>query len=116
MPTITDIIIFRQVDNKKFNLIIKYMVHDKKIFLFFNPNYQWIYFLYILIGLSPKLLMAYLYRHSSDETDTLTDSMPFHEKQAFSAIESMTYCFSIFLRTVRIFSNNIDFVGIGFGI
>ena len=57
---IIDIIILRQVDNKRFNFIIKYMVHDMKFFLFFNPNFQWIYFLY------PQRLMAYLYRHSSD--------------------------------------------------
>ena len=60
---IIDIIILRQVDNKRFNFIIKYMVHDTKFFLFFNPNFQWMYFLY---RLSPQLLMAYLYRHSSD--------------------------------------------------
>ena len=64
---IIDIIILRQVDNKRFNFIIKYMVHDTKFFLFFNPNFQWIYFLY---GLSPQLLMAYLYRHSSDARAT----------------------------------------------
>ena len=77
MPTITGIIIFRQVDNKRFNFIIKYMVHDTKFFLFFNSNFQWIYFLFILIGLNPQLLMTYLYRHSSDERDILIDSMPF---------------------------------------
>ena len=60
---IIDIIIFRQVDNKRFNLIIKYMVHNTKFFIFFNPNFRWIDFLY---GLSPQLLMTYLYRHSSD--------------------------------------------------
>ena len=60
---IIDIIILRQVDNKRFNFIMKYMVHDTKFFLFFNPKFRWIYFLY---GLSPQLLMPYLYRHSSD--------------------------------------------------
>ena len=60
---IIDIIILRQVDNKRFNFIIKYMVHHTKFFLFFNPNFQWIYFLH---GLTPQLLMVYLYRHSSD--------------------------------------------------
>ena len=69
IPTIIDITIFRQVDNKWFNFTIKYIVHDAKLFLFFNPNFQWIYFLYIRIGLSPQLLMGYLYRHSSDERD-----------------------------------------------
>ena len=108
---IIDIIILRQVDNKRFNFIIKYMVHDTKFFLFFNPNFQWMYFLY---RLSPQLLMTYLYRHSSD---TCAISMGFNMQRygdncrtllpAFSAIELMTYCFS---------SNNIDFVGIGFGI
>ena len=77
MPTIIEIIIFRQVDNKRFNFVIKYMVHDAKLFLFFNSNFQWIYFLYILIGLNLQLLMTYLYRHSSDERDILIDSMPF---------------------------------------
>ena len=77
MPTITDIIIFRQVDNKRFNFIIKYMVHDTKLFLIFNPNFQRIYFLYVLIGLTPQLLMTYLYRHSSHEHDILIDSMSF---------------------------------------
>ena len=62
IPTIIDIIIFRQVDNKRFNFIIKYMVHNTKLFFSFNPNFQWIYFLYILFGLIPRLLMAYLYR------------------------------------------------------
>ena len=76
IPTIIDIIIFRRVDNKEFNFIIKYMVHDTKLFLFFNPNFQWIHFLYICIGLSPQCLMAYLYRHSSDQRDILIDSMP----------------------------------------
>ena len=108
---ITGIIILRQVDNKRFNFIIKYMVHDTKFFLFFNPNFQWIYFLY---GLSPQLLMAYLYRHSSDARAT---SMGFNMQgyrdncrtlsAAFSTIELMTYCFS---------SNNTDFAGNGFGI
>ena len=60
---IIDIIILRQVDNKRPNFIIMYMVHDTKFFLFVNPNFQWIYFLY---RLSPQLLMAYLYKHSSD--------------------------------------------------
>ena len=60
---IIDIIILRQVDIERSNFIIMYMVHDTKIFLFFNPNFQWIYFLYRLI---PQLLMAYLYKHSSD--------------------------------------------------
>ena len=57
--------------------IIKNMVGDTKLFFFFNPNFQWIYFLYILFGLSSHLLMAYLYRHSSEERDILIDSMPF---------------------------------------
>ena len=76
IPTIIDIIIFRQVDNKEFNFIIKYMVHDTKLFLFFNPNFQWIHFLYIFTRLSPQLLMAYLYRHSSEQRDILIDSTP----------------------------------------
>ena len=66
IPIIIDIIIFRQVDNKRFSFSIKYMVHDTNIFLFFNSNFQGIYFLYILSGLSPQLLMTYLYNHSSD--------------------------------------------------
>ena len=66
IPIIIDIIIFRQVDNKRFSFIIKYMVHDTKLFLFFNPNFQGIYFLYVLSGLSPQLLMTYLYKRSSD--------------------------------------------------
>ena len=108
---IIDIIILRQVDNKRFNFIIKYMVHDTKFFLFFNPNFQWIHFLY---GLSPQLLMAYLYRHSSDARAI---SMGFNMQwygdncrtlyAAFSNIELMTYCFS---------SNNTDFSRNGFGI
>ena len=76
MPTIIDIIIFRRLDNKEFNFIIKYMVYDSKLFLFFNPNFQWIHFLYVCIGLSPQRLMAYLYRHSSYQRDIITDSMP----------------------------------------
>ena len=60
---IIEIIILRQLDNKRFNFITKYMVHDTNFFLFFNPSFQWIYFLY---RLSPQLLMTYLYRHSSD--------------------------------------------------
>ena len=32
IPTIIDIIIFTQVDIKRFNLITKYMVHDMKLF------------------------------------------------------------------------------------
>ena len=66
VPIIIDIIIFRQVDNKRFTFINKYMVHDTKLFLFFNPNFQGIYFLYVLSGLSPQILMTYLYKHSSD--------------------------------------------------
>ena len=77
IPTIIDITIFRQVDNKRFNFNTKYITYDAKLFLFFNPNFQRIYFLYVLIGLSPQLLMGYLYRHSSDERDILIDSMPF---------------------------------------
>ena len=77
IPTIIDIIIFRQVNNKKLNFITKYMVQDTELFLFVNPNFQWIHFLYILFGLSPQLLMAYLYRHSSDARDILIDSRPF---------------------------------------
>ena len=77
IPTIIGIIIFRQVHNKTFNSIIKYIVHDTKLFLFFNPNFQSIYFLYVLIGLSSQLLMGYLYRHSGYERDILIDSMPF---------------------------------------
>ena len=76
IPTIIDTVIFRRVDNKEFNIFNKYMVHDTKLFLFFNPSFQWIHFLYICIGLSPQLLMAYLYRHSSDQRDFLIDSMP----------------------------------------
>ena len=38
------------------------------------------------------------------------------KEPAFSAIESMTYCFSIFLRIIKIFSNNTNFVGIRFRI
>ena len=76
IPTIIDTVIFRRVDNKEFNIFNKYMVHDTKLFLFFNPSFQWIHFLYICIGLSPQLLMAYLYRHSSDQHDFLIDSMP----------------------------------------
>ena len=45
IPIIIDIIIFRQVDNKRFSFIIKYTVHDTKLFFFFNPNFQGIYFL-----------------------------------------------------------------------
>ena len=103
IPIIIDIIIFRQVDNKRFSFIIKYMVHDTKLFLFFNPNFQWIYFLYIPRRLSPQLLMAFLYRHSSDAHAI---SMGFNmeryedthrtEQSAFSTIESIIYCFSIF--------------------
>ena len=91
------IINFRQVDNKRFNFFIKYTAHYTKFFLFFNPNFQWIYF---LNGLSPQLLMAYLYRNSKDASAI---SMRFNmqrygenrrtEEPAFSAIESMTYCF-----------------------
>ena len=66
IPIIIDIIIFRQVDNKMFSFIIKYFVHDMKLFLFFNPIFQGIYILYVLSGLSPQLLMIYLYKHSSD--------------------------------------------------
>ena len=116
IPTITGIIIFRRVDNKEFNFIIKYMVHDTKLFLIFNPNFQQIYFLYICIGLSTQRLMAYLYRHLSDQPDILIDSVPIlwdsicsdagaavgQNKLAFSAIQSMAYCFSIFLRIIRI--------------
>ena len=57
------IIIFTQVDNKRFNFIIKDRVYDTKLFLFLNANFQWIHFLYISIGLSPQLLMSYLCRH-----------------------------------------------------
>ena len=99
---IIDIIIFRQVDNKRFNLIIKYMVHNTKFFIFFNPNFRWIDFLY---GLSPQLLMTYLYRHSSDARAI---SMGFNmqrnsdnrrtEQPAFSDIESMACCFSKFFK------------------
>ena len=74
------------------------MVHDTKFALFFNPNFQWIYFLY---GLSLQLLMVYLYRYSSDARAI---SMGFNMQRyrdnrrtlqaAFSAIELMTYCFS----------------------
>ena len=108
---IIDIISLRQVDNKRFNFIIKYLVHDTKFFLFFNPNFKWIYFLY---GLSPQLLMAYLQRHSSDARAI---SMGFNMQRygdncrtlqaAFSTIELMTYCFSF---------NNTDFSRNGFGI
>ena len=63
IPTIIDIIIFRRVDNKEFSFIIKYMIHDTKLFLFFNPNFQRIRFLCIGIVLSPQHLMVYLYRH-----------------------------------------------------
>ena len=56
IPVIIDIVIFRQVDNKRFSFIIKYMAHDTKLFLFFNPNFQGIYFLYVLSWLSPQLL------------------------------------------------------------
>ena len=66
IPIIIAIIILRQVDNKRFSFIIKYMVHNMKLFLFFNPNFQGIYFLYVLSGLSPQLLITYLYKHSSD--------------------------------------------------
>ena len=66
VPIIIDIIIFRQVNNKRFSFIIKYMDYDSKLFLFFNPNVQGIYFLYVLFGLSPQLLITYLYKHSSD--------------------------------------------------
>ena len=38
------------------------------------------------------------------------------ECRAFSVMQSMTYCFTIFLRMIRIFSSNTDFVGIGFEI
>ena len=108
---ITDIIILRQVDNKRFNFIIKYMVHDTKFFLFFNPNFQWIYFLY---GLSPQLLMAYLYRHSSDAS-AISMGFNMHRigdncrtlQAAFSTIELMICQFS---------SNNTDFARNGFGI
>ena len=50
-PTIINITMFRQVDNKRFNFIINYMVHDTKLFLFFNLNLQWMCFLNILFGL-----------------------------------------------------------------
>ena len=102
--------LLRQVDNKRFNFIIKYMVYDTKFSLFFNPNFQWIYFLY---GLSPQLLMAYLYRHSSDSRAI---SMGFNMQRygdncrtlqaAFSTIVLMTYCFS---------SNNTHCAGKGEG-
>ena len=59
IPIIIDIIIFRQVDNKRFSFIIKYLIYDAKLFLFFNPNFQGIYFLYVLSGLSPQLLITY---------------------------------------------------------
>ena len=88
IPTIIDITIFRQVDNKRFNFNTKYIVYDAKLFLFFNPNFQRIYFLYVLIGLSPQLLMGYLYRHSSDERDILIDSMPFLWDSICSDIEA----------------------------
>ena len=52
------------------------MIHDTKMFLFFNHNFQWVHFLYIPIGLSPQLFMSYLHRHSSDKRDILIDSMP----------------------------------------
>ena len=100
---IIDIIILRQVDNKRFTFIIKHMVHDTKFFLFFNPNFQGIYFLYVLSGLSPQILMTYLYKHSSDAHAI---SMGFNVKRyggnrrtkqpTFSDIESMAYYFSIF--------------------
>ena len=66
IPIIIDIIIFRQVDRKRFSFIIKYMVPDTKRSLFFNPSFQGIYFLYVLSGSSPQLLMTYLYKHSND--------------------------------------------------
>ena len=69
LPILIDIIIFRQVDNKRFSFINKYMAHDAKLFLFFNPILQGIYFLYVLPGLSPQLLMTYLYKHSPDAYD-----------------------------------------------
>ena len=71
IPTIIDITIFRKVDNKWFNFIIKYIVHDAKLFLFFNGNFQWIYFLYVLIGLSPQLLMGYLYEATVEQNSHL---------------------------------------------
>ena len=110
-----------------FNFFNKYMAHDTKLFLFFNPNFQWIHFLYICIGLSPQLLMAYLYRHSCLQRDILIDSMRIlwdsicgdnrrTEQGAFPIIQLMTYCFSIFLRIIRIFPNNTNFIGVGFRI
>ena len=57
-------------------IYIKHMVHDTKMFLFFNHNFQWVHFLYIPIELSPQLFMSYLHRHSSDKRDILIDSMP----------------------------------------
>ena len=102
IPIIIDIIIFREVDNKRSNFIIKYMVHGTKLFLFFNPNFQGIHFHYILSGLSTQLLMTYLYKHSSDAH---VISMGFNmkryvdncrtEEPTFSDIESMAYYFSV---------------------
>ena len=78
------------------------MVHGTKLFLFFNPNFQGIYFHYILSGLSTQLLMTYLYKHSSDAH---VISMGFNmkryvdncrtEEPTFSDIESMAYYFSV---------------------
>ena len=128
IPTIIDIIIFRQAGRKSFNFIIKYMVHDKKLFLFFNLNFYWIYFLYIFIGLSPQLLMTYLYRHSSDERDILIDFMPFLwdsicndtkatvEYKSFSSQGINDILFFNIFKNYENFSNNTNFVGIRFGI
>ena len=116
IPTIIDIIIFRQVDNKRFNLIIKYMVHNMKKKNLFNGSFYWIYFFYMLSALSPQLLMAYFHRHSSDARVV---SMEFNMQQYGDNLEQNSqlfqpYCFPIFL--LKIFSNNTNFVGIGYRI
>ena len=85
-------------------------------FFLFNPNFYWIYFLYKLSALSPQLLMAYFHRHSSAARVV---SMEFNMQRYGETMEQNSqlfqpYCFSIFL--LKIFSNNTNFVGIGFRI
>ena len=121
IPIIIEIIISRLVDNKRSSFIIKYMVQYTKLFLFFNPSFQGMYFLYVLSGLSPQILMTYLYKYSSDaHAISMGFNMKWYgdnrrtELPTFSGIESMAYYFLIFLKII--FSNNTDLVGIIFRI
>ena len=47
ITAIIDVAILRQMDNKRLSFIIKYMVHDPKLFLFFNQTIGIIYPVFI---------------------------------------------------------------------